>query len=99
MLLPDCYRLKHRWTWVYCVFNAAGECIYVGMTCSIGERGRWAQHKRTNPQMVAEASRFRLIGPYTRKVAYRIEREQILLRSPKYNKAGKLPLLTTGAAS
>lgn len=110
MLLPDCFRLRHRWNWVYCVFNADGECIYVGLTDSIGENGdRWKAHRRTNPQMVAEAARFRLIGPYTRGVAYRVEREQLLLRRPKYNKISRLldnasradveALLTTGAAS
>lgn len=84
----DCW--GPRWTFVYIVFDDAGECLYVGMTIYVGENGpRWDQHKRDNPKLIAEAAHFRLMGPYTRDVARRIELQQQVLRRPKYNRDRK----------
>jgi hypothetical protein len=70
---------------VYTVLDAEGECLYVGRTAFPGEFGlRWNNHRRTNPEMVAEAAHFRLMGPYTFPVAVRVEIEQQLLRRPRY---------------
>lgn len=75
-----------RWSWVYCVFSATGECLYVGLTVYPGVNGlRWKQHRKSNPAMVAEATRCRLIGPFKRAVGYRVERQQIHLRQPRFN--------------
>jgi len=78
-------RAAERRHFVYIVFDAQDGCLYVGRTGYSGEYGdRWQQHKRTNPHMVAEAVRFRLMGPYTRDVADRIELEHQVIRQPKY---------------
>lgn len=83
-----CWQKAHRFTWVYIMFNAAGECLYVGMTS--GRYERWKAHQRMNPHITEVAVHFRMIGPFTRKVARRVEIEQQLLRRPRYNKIRQL---------
>ena len=77
----------HRWTWVYCVFDGAGSCLYVGMT--VYRDLRWRQHMHTNPQMAAEADRFKVLGPYTRTSAQHVERRELLRLRPRYNRIPK----------
>jgi predicted GIY-YIG superfamily endonuclease len=69
---------------VYWLFSAEGECLYVG--CTRRPKQRWEQHRVTRKAMVAETATRRMAGPYTFAVAHRIEREQQDLLNPRYDR-------------
>lgn len=70
---------------VYHVYNASGEVIYIG--CTRRPEMRWREHKQdcTRRKMVAEAHRFKMFGPYDYATARRIERERQFDLRPKHN--------------
>lgn len=75
---------------VYWLYDAAGNVLYIG--CTRRPEARWREHAQGSyRQMVSETSRRRMAGPYDYDyaTARRIERsEQIRLR-PKYGRAWK----------
>lgn len=71
--------------YVYVVFGENDECLYVGRTAHIGEfGGRWQNHRYTNPEMHAQAKRFRLLGPYPFNIASDLEIEHQIRLRPRY---------------
>jgi predicted GIY-YIG superfamily endonuclease len=83
--LPELIAQGLRNHFVYQVFNKAGDVIYVG--CTRRPEKRWKEHQAdpTRRQMVREARRFRMFGPYDYPTARRIEREQQFDLRPKHN--------------
>jgi hypothetical protein len=67
---------------VYRLYNAAAECIYVGCTRHLD--ARWLQHRQERHAMVAETDRCVIAGPYDYVTARRVEREQQYDLRPKY---------------
>lgn len=65
---------------VYRVYDAAGQLLYVGCTKRLDKR--WAEHKAERPGMVAAARRFRLQGPFARVTARELERVAIRSEEP-----------------
>lgn len=65
---------------VYRLYNANGELLYVGCTKRL--KNRWQTHKAERPGMVAETVRCRLQGPYTYVKAREIERVAIRTEEP-----------------
>ena len=65
---------------VYRVFDAEGQLLYIG--CTMRPSKRWAEHKIERPGMVAAAARFRVQGPYPRPVARALEKQAIRTEEP-----------------
>ena len=65
---------------VYRVYDAAGELLYVGCTKRLDRR--WIEHKTERPGMVAAMARIRLQGPYNRERARDLERQAIRTEEP-----------------
>lgn len=65
---------------VYWMFDADGDCLYIGIT--IQPTARWKTHRR---RFGTEVAAKRMAGPYTEPVARRIEREQRAELRPKYD--------------
>jgi predicted GIY-YIG superfamily endonuclease len=63
-----------REQFVYWMFDAEGNCLYVGMTRQ-PER-RWRRHRYEKPNMVARVAYKRMAGPFFLETARRLEREQ-----------------------
>ena len=75
--------MSAREYFVYWMFDKRGRCLYIGVT--IHPKQRWAEHRCRKPEMVAQVASKRMAGPYTREVAFRIEREQQRELSPVYD--------------
>ena len=65
---------------VYRVYDAAGELLYVGCTKRLDKR--WTEHRTERPGMVAAMARIQLQGPYGRDRAREIERQAIRTEEP-----------------
>lgn len=70
---------------VYHVLNRRGEVIYIG--CTRRPERRWKDHRRDlwRQDMVSEACRFKMFGPYDFPTARRIERAHTFDLKPKHN--------------
>lgn len=60
---------------VYRVFDADGDLLYIG--CTKNFERRWREQKVDRPKMTAAATRCKLSGPYTYETARRLEAEAI----------------------
>jgi hypothetical protein len=86
---------------VYWLFDAEGNCLYIGMTRK-PER-RWRQHHWERPRMVAQVAYKRMAGPFLLEVARRLEREEQDEWQPRFDvrqnelraKARRLQAVTT----
>lgn len=70
---------------VYWLYNAAGDCLYVGCTRRPAER--WREHRGSNKRMIAQVASKRMAGPYDYPTARRIEREQQIKLKPIHMKS------------
>lgn len=68
---------------VYRTFDAAGHLLYIGCTKRLTER--WRMHRYERPEMVAAAASCRIQGPYTKTVAYTMERDAVRAEDPAHN--------------
>lgn len=73
-----------RENFVYWIYDDAGHVLYIG--CTRCPEKRWNMHAIHNPRLWAAASKCRMRGPYTRKVALQIERAAILDTRPPFNR-------------
>lgn len=69
--------------WVYLNYDEFGEVLYVGCTKNIKRRHR--EHRQDYAGWLPYMARTALKGPYTYKVARRIERELINQLDPWFN--------------
>lgn len=67
---------------VYRTYSADGELLYVGCTKRLDVR--WREHHLERSGMVARTVRCKLVGPLTREVARRLEREAIRSEQPLF---------------
>lgn len=65
---------------VYRIFDADGQLLYVGCTNRLSKR--WSEHKQARPGMVAAAARCRIQGPYTRDEARELEKHALRTEEP-----------------
>lgn len=65
---------------IYWLYGADGDCLYVGIT--IQPEARWKAHRR---RFGTEVARKRMAGPYTKATARRIERDEQDRLRPKYD--------------
>lgn len=74
---------------VYWLYNAEGECIYVG--CTFDPERRWHEHyRRLGDEIVTR----RVRGPFPRRDAFALERAEQKRLNPKYNgRLQKMPFL------
>lgn len=89
--------LLMRSNWVYRMFDAHGECLYVGKSINTPLIQRLAQHLTTiNPShrkpWAQDVRRVDAAAFDTEEAAAAEEYAMIKRLSPKYNKAGKLPV-------
>lgn len=68
---------------VYWLFDADGDCLYVGITKH--PEKRWRQHRYEKPHMAAQVAHKRMAGPFPLPVARRLEREQQDDLQPRYD--------------
>jgi hypothetical protein len=68
---------------VYHAFNAAGELLYVGVTCNL--RVRLGAHRRETPWW-GEVADVKHVGYDDRRVAERAEKTAIWREKPRYNR-------------
>ena len=84
-----------RENFVYTMSDVEGRALYIGVTRNPDARRR--THEQVNPGLIAAAATCKMRGPYTRPVAMRIERAQIVLKDPLFNlevnKRHKLPII------
>lgn len=85
-----------RSNWVYRMWDAHGECLYVGKSCGTPLMQRLTQHLTTiNPThrkaWAPEVSRVDAAAFDTPAEAGAEEQLMIKRLSPKYNRSGKLP--------
>jgi excinuclease UvrABC nuclease subunit len=85
-----------RSNWVYRMFDAHGQCLYVGKSCGTPVMQRLTQHLTTiNPThrkpWAHEVSRVDVAAFDTPDEAAAEEAQMIKRLNPKYNRAGKLP--------
>lgn len=81
--------------YVYWLFSADGECLYIGMTSH--PEARWTQHRYQRPEMIEIVKSRRMAGPYNFYTALRIEREQQDLLKPRFD--GRLRGIETRKAT
>lgn len=67
---------------VYRVFDAASQLLYIGCTKRLDKR--WVEHQSERPQMVARAATFKLQGPFPRAVARQMELHALRSEEPVY---------------
>ena len=72
---------------VYHVFDADGQILYIGCTKNLKQR--WTNHRSGKPAVVVAFARCKIQGPYTRTKALQIEKAAIFSRRPLFN--GGLP--------
>lgn len=74
--------MSAREYFVYRLFDADGELLYVG--CTNNFIRRWSEHHGGHRRMVRAARRCHAQGPYTRDVARRLERVAAQNEHPLY---------------
>ena len=78
--------MSARNQFVYRVYNAAGEVIYVGRTSR--PEHRWSVHRSAKRDMVHQTHACRMAGPYEYETARRIEAHLIHAHNPEFNVYG-----------
>lgn len=68
--------------YVYRMFDADGQLLYIGCTKVL--RQRWGTHNAERPHMTRRAVKFKVQGPYTYRVAREIEREALRTEDPEF---------------
>lgn len=63
----------NRDSFVYSLYDAEGDLLYVGCTNNLARR--WSQHQHERPGLAMSTVRCRVVGPFKRDVAMRLERE------------------------
>lgn len=67
---------------VYRMFDAEGQLLYIG--CTKVPDQRWGTHNAERPHMTRRAVRFKVQGPYPYKTARDIEREALQTEEPEF---------------
>lgn len=79
LLPPD----QRSW-FVYRVYDEYGLPLYIG--CTMKPTARWRQHSHSHRAPWAEyAHTFKMSGPYTHDIGYRLEMEAIGAEQPFFN--------------
>ncbi|MGN7133416.1 GIY-YIG nuclease family protein [Rhodococcoides corynebacterioides] len=68
--------------YVYRVFDAAGDLLYVG--CTKRPEARWKEHRSMSPWWTSRAHTFRQNGPFNYETARAIEREALRVERPQF---------------
>lgn len=72
-----------RENYVYWMYNADGQVLYIGVTCKPEQR--WRQHTLDNPGLTYATHHVKMRGPYIRSVALAIEFAAIREENPLFN--------------
>lgn len=74
--------MNAREFFVYRMFDASGQLLYVG--CTNNPKRRWYEHRTERPDMSAAAVKFKVQGPFTRFKARQLEREAATSEQPLF---------------
>lgn len=74
--------MSDRRYFVYRVYDADDNLLYVGCTCH--PKQRWSAHRSERPEVYSRAHHFKVQGPYTREVGLTIERRAAETEHPLY---------------